>query len=271
LVAVPPVAEPSRDRFEAVAASAELRAYALGVAAAVVAGILVAVLTSWWLGVVVLLVVGLAWVLWVRSLLGSAVGSAVAGLGAVQVGSEEAPSLCNAIEGVSVLAGVKPPELHLLRTDSANAMCAAGAGESAVVVTSGLLEGLHPTELEVVAAELLCRIRDGSARVGTLAAVLPGWLGGMCGVGQGALAALLGDQRALRADLDALSITRYPPALISVLARMEAAGSTVAGADPASTQLWLAPAIEVADGVDPALVATVNQPLAHRIAVLREL
>lgn len=238
---------------------------------AVVLGVVAGLLMSWWVGVVVLAVVAVLWWLWVRAMLAGALVRAVEASGAAAVEPTEVPSLHNAFEGVSVLAGVPLPSLHRIDSEAANAFCAADAEDAAVVVTTGLLEGLRPTELEVVAAELLCRVRDGSARVGTLAAGLPGWLCQLCGLGQRSLAAVLGDQRATRADLEALSITRYPPALISVLDRMESAGTSVPGADPASAPLWLAPAVGSGQGVDPVLEATTNQPLAHRIAVLREL
>ncbi len=262
---------PTKDRLDAVAATVTRRALGVGVVAAVVLGVVAGLLVSWWAGLLVAVVLAAAWWLWVRSLLAAALDRAVEASGAVAVEPADVPSLHNALDGVSVLAGVPLPSLHRIDVQAANAFCAAGAEDAAVVVTAGLLEGLRPTELEVVAAELLCRVRDGSARVGTLAAGLPTWLCQLCGLGPRSLAAVIGDQRATRADLEALSITRYPPALISVLDRMEAAGTAVPGARPASAPLWLAPAVGSDEGVDPVLDATTNQPLSHRIAVLREL
>jgi heat shock protein HtpX len=268
---VPTATEPLEDRFHAVAAAVARRAYGVGVLVAVVVATVVGLVLSWWVGLLVAVVAGGLWVLWVRTLLGSALQRVVVAAGAEAVDDEMAPLLHNAMDGVSVLAGVPSPSLHRRHDAAANALCAADAHGAAVVVTTGLLDGLRPTELEVVAAELLCRVRDGSALVGTLAAGLPGWLCRLCGLSPRALAAVMGDQRATRADLEAVSLTRYPPALISVLDRMAVAGTTIAGADPASAPLWLGPAVGRDQGVDPVLEATANQPLAHRIAVLREL
>jgi Zn-dependent protease with chaperone function len=268
---VPTAAEPSEDRFHAVAVAVTRRAYGAGAVVAVALAVVGALALSWWVGLLVAVVVTGLWVLWVRNLLASVVHKVLAAAGAEVLDEGSAPSLHNAMDGVSVLAGVPSPSLHRRPDAAANALCAADAHGAAVVVTTGLLDGLRPTELEVVAAELLCRVRDGSARVGTLAAGLPGWLCRLCGLSPRALAAVMGDQRATRADLAAVSLTRYPPALISVLDHMAAAGTSIAGAEPASAPLWLAPAVGREQGVDPVLEATANQPLAHRIAVLREL
>jgi hypothetical protein len=150
-------------------------------------------------------------------------------------------------------------------------MVAADGGASTVVVTSGLLDGARTVEMEVLAAELLCRVRDGSARFGTVAAGLPGAMRAAAGLGPVAVAATLGEQRAARTDADAVSVTRYPPALIAALERMEERGTRVEGVDPATAALWIAPAVDATAGVDPAVDRTANQPLDYRIAVLREL
>ena len=142
---------------------------------------------------------------------------------------------------------------------------------STVVVTSGLLEGARTVEMEVLAAELLCRVRDGSARFGTVAAGLPGVVRAAAGRGPPRSPRPWASSGRRAPTADAVSVTRYPPALIAALERMAEQGTRVDGADPATAALWIAPAVDAAAGVDPAVDRTANQPLDHRIAVLREL
>lgn len=258
-------------RFDSASRESLRRLMLMGVALGVVIGVVVALVSLWWAGLLVALVAAGSWVMWVRSLVDSVLVRTVQATGARPVDAALVPSLQNALEGVAVLSGVPVPALFLLETGSANAMCAANATEAAVVVTSGLLEGARPIELEIIAAELLCRVRDGSARFATLAAGLPTGLDRMAGLSGAGVAEVLGDQRAIRADLDALALTRYPPALVAVLDRMRERGTAVDTASPRGAALWLAPAIGTEAGVDPAVDATANQPIDHRIAVLREL
>lgn len=260
----------SPSRFDQATAVAQRRVLVAGVVVAVVVGAVLALTLSIVLGLLVLLAGIAGWVLWARALLAGVLDRTVAQTGARPADPAEVPSWFNALEGVAILTGVQVPELYLLDTPAANALCAADGGAAAVVVTSGLLDGAGPVELEVLAAELLCRLRDGSARYATLAAGLPPWLEPVAGTGGAAMAAVLGDQRAARADLDAVGVTKYPPALISALDRMEQAGTSVPVAAARSAALWVAPAVGP-EGVDPAVQQTANQPLDYRIAALREL
>lgn len=268
--------EHSPDRFSEARVSAVRRLQGTGAGVALLAGTLVALLVSPLIGLAAFVVLGAAWLLWIRSVLAGALSRVVDADGARLVDPREVPSvpeasLCNALEGMALLTGVSVPEIHILDSEAANAMCAASGEDAAVVVTTGLLHGVRPIELEAVAAELLCRLRDGSAALGTLASGLPPALAGICGLGEQDVTRLLGDQRAVRADLDAVSLTKYPPALVAVLTRMSERGTAVPDADPRSSWLWLAPVVDsrVDGGVAPD--RTAEQPIAHRIAVLQEL
>jgi heat shock protein HtpX len=163
--------------------------------------------------------------------------------------------------------GVSDPAVHLVETPAMNAMVVADAERADLVLTTGLVDGLGRLELEGVVANLLGRVRDGSARYGT---TVVGLLGSS-GAASRRLAAGLGEQRSVHSDLAAVDMTRYPPGLISALARMSDAGTVVAGASPSTAHLWIAPVVDGAGLVAPEVAETAVQPLALRIAVLEEL
>ncbi|MCP4434912.1 MAG: hypothetical protein GY812_05330 [Actinomycetia bacterium] len=257
-------------RFDQALAASLRRATVVGAVAAVVLGALLAVFVHIVVGVLVMVVAGAAWVLWVQSAFASAASRVVSDLGR-PVGQQDLPGFHNALEGVALLTGVAEPAVRLIESPAANAMVVADRDSSTVVVTSGLLETDSAVQVEVLAAELLCRVRDGSARYATLVAGLPAPLKAAAGLGSASLAATLGEQRALDGDFDAVAVTRYPPGLIAALEEMTERGTAVHGAQPQTAPLWIAPAVGIDDGVDPAVDRTANQPIEHRIAVLREL
>jgi heat shock protein HtpX len=264
--------------FNVAGDAAMRRALVVGVVVSAVAGLLVLVV----LAVVVNVAIGLlvcvavmvagaaAWVTHVQHGFAEAMEAVVGDLGH-PVSDVEQPAMRNSLDGVAILTGVRSPELRVLELDSANAMVVSDGEESIVVVTSGLLERCRTVESEVIAAELLCRVRDGSARYGTLAAGLTPMLRRVAGIDEVSVADLLGEQRAVRTDADAVAVTRYPPGLVSAFERMAEVGTCVENAVPATAPLWIAPAVGVADGVAASVDSAVNQPLDYRIAVLREL
>lgn len=269
----------SNSRFEVATEAALRRALVSGVIASVVLAGIIGLILIFTVGVLLGLVVGVVlfvgasagWMLYVQSAFGDAASSVLEGGGAA-AGEDEYPSFRNALEGVAILTGVRVPALRVLDHGSANAMVAQGLEEDAtVVVTTGLLENCRIVEAEVLAAELLCRVRDGSARYCTLAAGLPGPVRAAAGLDGGAVAALIGDQRAVLGDADAVSVTKYPPGLIAALERMAQQGTEVPTAVPDQAPLWIAPAVGVQRGVSEPVDRSVNQPLDYRIAVLREL
>lgn len=264
--------------FTVAADTAMRRALVVGVVGSAVGGLLMLVVLAVAVNVLIGLLVGVvvmvggaaAWVSHVQQGFATAAEAVVGDLGH-PVSEVEQPAMSNSLAGVAILTGVRSPELRVLEADSANAMVVSDGEESTVVVTTGLLEGCRTVESEVIAAELLCRVRDGSARYGTLAAGLTPMLRRVTGIDEVSVADLLGEQRAVHADADAVAVTRYPPGLVAAFERMAEAGTWVEGAPPATAPLWIAPAVGVANGVAASVDDAVNQPLDYRIAVLREL
>jgi heat shock protein HtpX len=251
---------------------AVIRALSLfGVLPGMIVAVVVAILVSPVVGLLAVVVVAGGWALAVRLRARSALDRALAAVGATRMDPDEFPRWANVVDGLSLSSGVADTELWLVGSDGANGMAVASNDRSAIAVTRGLVESLSVIELEGIAANLLGRIKDGSARYGTVAF---GLLGGMLGSVEAAgrvVADGLGEQRSVHADLVAVGMTRYPPGLAAALEHLERIGTTVPGAVPATAHLWVASTSADDAGVDPAIAATALQPLAYRIAVLGEL
>ena len=238
----------------------------IGVVPAVVIGAALC-LVNVFVGIAAAVVLAVAWVLVVRARVAGASSDALSSVTATPLAPGSRPRLENVLEGLCMTGGVSDPAVHLIQTPAMNAMVVADAEHADLVLTTGLVDGLGRLELEGVVANLLGRVRDGSARYGTTVVALLG----SSGAAARRLATGLGEQRSVHSDLAAVDMTRYPPGLISALARMSDAGTVVAGASPSTAHLWIAPVVEGSGQIAPEVAETAVQPLALRIAVLEEL
>jgi heat shock protein HtpX len=205
--------------------------------------------------------------------------------------------LFNLVEGLGANAGVPQPALFVVADPGLNALTMGRSPRHAtLVVTSGLLEQLSRIELEAVLAHELSHIRNDDILTATVAVGLFGLLGrparAAAGRGGGALlatllvpvAALAGlglrlsldSHREETADSSGVHLTRYPPALVTALEKMQRCGTTIAAGSgsPATAHLWLGPPLPPAP---PARLAWLSRlydthpPLDERIEALREL
>lgn len=243
-----------------------------GVLVAVVLAVVGMVADSEWLVLVGLgagagLAVG--WAVYVRALVKQSVATVLKDVGATRLADGAAPRVTNVVEGLCVASGVSEPEIWTVAAPAANAMALDAGGRTALVVTDGLVEHLGLVELEGAVANLLGRVKDGSARLATTAVAVRRLPMSSLYAPDRLVAEGLGEQYAVRSDLEAVRITRFPPGLRSALERASSAGTTVPNGKPDLAHLWLAPVAD-ADGA-PASVQTAAQPLDLRIAVLDEL
>ncbi|MHB1138185.1 MAG: M48 family metalloprotease [Microthrixaceae bacterium] len=218
-------------------------------------------------GIAALVVVAAVWALVVSSRVRGARAALVAPLGGTPLATGAHPRLDNLLDGLAVTGGVSRPEVLVRDELTMNALVAADAEGATLVLTRGLVDGLGRVELEGVLANLLGRQRDGSARYATVVTALYG----VGGRSARTLLRGLGDQRAVRSDLAAVDMTRYPPGLIAALGEMTRVGTEVPGVSDRSMPLWLAPPVASPGALDASLAASTMQPLALRIAVLEEL
>lgn len=244
------------------------------------AGLLLAV-AGGTVGVVVwlvlwLLVAGLVWSL----LIGVAAAASLAAciylgsdswvlrrVGARPVTAADEPRLANLVEGLCVARGFAEPDLLVLDEDAPNALVVGRSPRhSALVVTSGLLDQLNRIELEGVIAHELSRIATHDTLLEVPAAVVVGIpLGVAPELRRRMLRKVIGHQRDVRADLEGVSLTRYPPGLVAALSRIRDHGGLPAAASGPIGHLWLSPPADLAG--DDGLRFTLDD----RIAVLQEL
>ncbi len=151
--------------------------------------------------------------------------------------AQERERLSAYTESLCLSAGLPEPGLWVI-DDPVPAALAWGRRRATgkAAVTTGLLEGFPPVEIEAVMAHLLCRIRAGAARRDTLTVVLklvfyP--IGAIIANRQAA------NQSAVIADGDAVRITRFPQALISALGKMEAGTEELRRKPGLIDRLWM--------------------------------
>jgi heat shock protein HtpX len=203
--------------------------------------------------------------------------------------------LVNLVEGLCITAGVPVPSLYVVDEPGLNAMTMGrGPHHASLVVTSGLLAGLNRIELEAVLAHELSHIKSDDILTSTLAVALFGILGatGMAAASDGpgrllgwlllpleALAGVglhfaVGPQREAIADMSGVALTRYPPALVAALEKLQQTGTLITSGSRATAHLWLGRPTPLVSpdrlGWLVRLYET-HPPLDERIEALREL
>ena len=173
----------------------------------------------------------------------------------------------NVLEGLCVNHGIPVPELRVIGSDAVNALAAARTPDQAtIVVTSGAVDHLDRIELEGLLAHHLCRIRRGDAAFETLAGVLLAWpLGAVGRLRSRLMERALPAGTSLEADFEAVSLTRYPPGLLSTLVTLSGHPARVPSPTVAALHMW----IHEPDWGFTDLVR--HPPLQTRIDALREL
>lgn len=170
------------------------------------------------------------------------------------------------VSSLCLAHGLREPKLAVIDDSASNALVVGRSAEEAtLVVTRGLIDSLDRTELEGVVAHLLARLRSPGLAGDTLAAVVVGrWLAPIPVLQRRALAWIIDDHPAVRADRDAVSMTRYPPGLVAALATISATDDSVRFSGRATRHLWLDDPVRATDDA-------IDIPLAERIDVLQEL
>ncbi|QGG95140.1 M48 family metalloprotease [Actinomarinicola tropica] len=222
-----------------------------------VLGVLGALLGAWWLGALVGAVAGGAAVAWWLAGTSERVLQAV---DAVPVPSGEQPRLRNLVDGLCATSGLPVPALSIIDVDAANSLAVGTSpDDTTLVLTRGLLDRLDRIELEGVVARELARVRRGEVALATLLVPLGS-------IAPGLLARFLPDRYDVRADIEAVGLTRYPPGLTRALEKTGTA-SAVPHVPRSTSHLWLDDPSPT--GGEPP--ATAHSPIEERIATLQEL
>ena len=223
--------------------------------------------------------------------------------------------LHNLVEGLCIAAGLPKPRVYVIDDPAPNAFATGrDPRHAAIAVTTGLLEKMNRVELEGVLAHELSHVKNYDILVSTLAVTMVGvivllsdwtlrflwWGGGRRrggrdnGGGPAAILAIVGfvllllsplfaqlmqfavsRRREALADVSGVSLTRYPPGLISALEKLREDTTVVHSSSRATAHLW----IESPLARDPSegRLSRINRlfdthpPLEERIAALKEL
>ena len=172
---------------------------------------------------------------------------------------QDHPRLHNAIDGLCLVQGIDPPALHIVDVPTGNA-AVLGSPDPVLVFTAGALDALEVVELEGLVAALLVRATAGDLAAQTGAAAF----GGLPGSGRLRRRWVRPD-RQVRFDLEAVSVTRYPPGLQRALRSLAGLGSAVPSAPVASAHLWV-----LQPGGSPETATAAHPPVDLRLAALGE-
>lgn len=221
----------------------------------------------------------------------------------------------NLVEGLCIASGLPKPKLYIVEDSAPNAFATGRNPEhAAIAVTTGLLEIMNRVELEGVIAHELSHIKNFDILVSTIAVTAVGaitlladigirtafWTGGgrrnnnNDSSGLGAILAIVGiallvlapfaaqlmnfaisRNREYLADATGVSLTRYPPGLISALEKLESDKSIVRSSTKATASMWIEQPLPGKEGggnekwLDKAF--NTHPPLQDRIARLKEM
>lgn len=228
--------------------------------------------------------------------------------GAIPATREEYFDLWNAVENLSITAGLPMPKVYVIPDDSPNAFATGRDKEhAAVAATTGLLKILNKTELEGVIAHELSHIGNRDTLLGTVVVVLvgfiaimsdmflrtAGWGGGdrdrdnrlqmflmIAGVILAILAPIIAQliklaisrKREFLADTSGALLTRYPEGLASALEKISAYPVGLQRVSTATAHLYIANPLK--DGHAMSFVTKLfatHPPAEERIAILREM
>lgn len=221
--------------------------------------------------------------------------------------------LHNLVEGLCIAAGLPKPRVYVIDDPAPNAFATGrNPQHAAVAVTTGLLEKMNRVELEGVLAHELSHVKNYDILVSTLAVTMVGvvallsdwglrtifWGGGRRSdnenAGPEAVFALIGfvlliftpiaaqlmqfavsRRREALADVSGVSLTRYPPGLISALEKLKEDQTVVHSGSRATAHLWIEAPVARRD--EEGRLAWLGRlfdthpPLEERIEALREL
>ena len=222
------------------------------------------------------------------------------------VDRKENPYLANVVEGLAIAAGVPTPKAYIIDDSAPNAFATGrDPKNSAIVVTTGLLDKMNRLELEGVIAHEMSHIKNYDIRYSMLVVVLVGtivllsdWMGrsffyggrrsrkGGAGGGIFVLVALvlailapivaqlirfaISRQREYLADANGALLTRYPEGLASALEKISKDTEPLEAANKATAHLYIINPLLDYRGKLNSLFST-HPPAEERIKRLRSM
>lgn len=206
-------------------------------------------------------------------------------LGARPFALAESPGLRSSADKVAAKLAVRPPRLYLIDDGFPRLFAVGrGPGSSALAVSSGALQSLHPEELEAAVAHELAHVRRRDVLLHTFVVLfavtlvetsrIGGWLSRallyvLAPIAAAFVHVLLSQRRELQADALAATSTGKAHDLADALTRLDRAAELVEfAASPATEPLYPVDPFE-AEGI--ARMFKTHPPLDLRVRRLREL
>jgi heat shock protein HtpX len=181
---------------------------------------------------------------------------------------EQYARLHNVVEGLCIAAGLPKPRVYVIDDPAPNAFATGRSPRhAALAVTTGLLDKMNRIELEGVLAHELSHVKNYDILVSTVAVTLVGLPAVVLRPVFGPVVPLaLGRSREGSADVSGVSLTRYPPGLISALEKLKADKTVVHFSSRATAHLWIESPLGQANRM-----FDTHPPLDDRIKTLKEL
>ena len=213
-------------------------------------------------------------VVWVICWRGAA-GRVLRSINAHPLYEDDQPRIANMVDHLCASMGLPVPALYIVDDAPPNALALGRSPKAGVLVlTSGLLHGFEPVQLEGVLAHELTHIKQRDTALSTMAAAVALPVAGLLGGGGALVHQIAGRGREFHVDQEAVGVTRYPPGLRQALAAMaEEVGQHPDGLLPMSSGgrvtrwMWTVALGAPLDG--DSLVGELDAP-AVRIAALSE-
>lgn len=225
--------------------------------------------------------------------------------GAHPADAKEFPYLHNAVEGLSIAAGIPKPKVYVIEDDSPNAFATGRDPQhAAVAVTTGLLKKLNRLELEGVLAHEISHIKNFDTRLQALAAIMVGFViiasdfalrsmwfrgGGRDGGDRKGVPVILlfigilflvlsplfakliqlaiSRKREYLADASGAMLMRYPDGLINALRKISGDPAKLAAASEATAHLYI---VNPLKGKFLENLFSTHPPIEERIQALRK-
>lgn len=198
---------------------------------------------------------------------------AVAMTGAKKIEKKDAPRLYNAVENLTMTAGLPMPEVYIINDPAPNAFASGRDPKHALVcATTGLLDIMDDKELTAVMAHEISHVKNYDIRVSTIVFGLVCLIGFIADIGwrigfrnsrrnsddaspvafiilliamiiapiAAALAQMaVSRQREYLADSSAVMLTRYPEGMIAALKKLEAHSQPMKQQNPATEAMFI--------------------------------
>ena len=199
---------------------------------------------------------------------------AVAMTGARKIEKKDCPRLYNAVENLTLTAGLPMPEVYIIDDQAPNAFASGRDPDHALVcATTGLLDVMDDKELTAVMAHEVSHVKNYDIRLSTIVFGLVCMIGFIADIGWriafrssrmnsednspvgmiillvtmvvAPLAASLAQmavsrQREYLADSSAVMLTRYPEGMIAALKKLEMHAQPMAQQNPATEAMFIA-------------------------------